>query len=103
LRTASVFVRKRILHEASEIVPRFRVDELVEVPFVVDHASEAAAHPTFDVRFAEGHAVLSGQVRAVFSARLGFAFGAGIRRRDYLATTAGSLFGFGRRALGGGA
>jgi hypothetical protein len=83
LRTTRVFVRKRIQAETSEIVPSFRIDELVEIPFVVESFSDSTAWHDFSVRFGPGQQILTGTAIAVYSARMTFRFAAGLRRRDY--------------------
>lgn len=79
-RTARVLVHKRVLSASSSGRPVYCVDELVEVPFVVDHVGEAMAWDAFEVELAPGQPILTGAPLAVWSVRIGFRFGAGATR-----------------------
>lgn len=80
---ASVFVRRRILSERSEVRARYRIDELVEVPVVVEELSAPRLFPAADVRIQPGSGVVMGEVLDVMAVRLAFRFGAGKVRRRY--------------------
>lgn len=86
-----VFVRRQLLGEQSLRERHWRIDELVEIPFQVQQVSEFARleHAEFEF-FDPGH-FLGGRCLAGFAARLGFSFGKGHIREDYLPEKAPDL------------
>ena len=86
-----VYVRRQLVGEQSLRERRFRIDELVEIPFKTHRLTELAVLEDSEIEFFDRSHFLGGRCVAGFAARLGFSFGKGQVRRDYLAGKDNSL------------